>query len=277
MHGCHQHAWTKSTSCSGCYRHSIQVFTRNRYCNTALATKQGSTTLALASGHSCNRVPATDWRPDLHAHGNTGSTNHTTLADQSSHTRMLGSHYDPVPTAKACFTFPALATEGPSDPAIAYNKDSHASAHANSSSSSTVSSTIGNIHLHALAMEEHNSQVLTTARDLTTHIVTAGRLRNRAFTNSKLLIALIPLSSHQGSVVASMARTTEPRPVHEGAKSPTSGQIKHHAFTPSASRTASGPYPQSGNQGIMHTAAEGIILHVLPVTDFTCHDSACLI
>ncbi len=69
-------------------------------CHTmALATNQGSTTLALASGHSCNRVPATGWRSNPHAHGNAGSTNHKTIADQSSHVHTMGSHYDPVSTA----------------------------------------------------------------------------------------------------------------------------------------------------------------------------------
>jgi len=191
MHGCHQHAWTKSTSCSGCYCHSFQVFTWNHYHLMALATKQGSTTLALALGHSHDQVPATGWRPGLHAHRSTGSTNHRIFADQSSHIRMLGSHYNLVSTAGACFTFPALTMEGPSNPAITSNKDSQATAQANSSFNGMVLSTIGNICLHTYAMEEHNGQVPTTAQDLTTHIVTTCQLRNRVLANGKLLAALV--------------------------------------------------------------------------------------
>ncbi len=173
MHGRCQHAWTKSTSCSGCHHRSFQVLTRNR-CHSTASAKQGSATLALVSGHSCDLVPATGWTPDHHAHGNASSTHHRTIADRSSHVHTLGSHYDPVSTAGASFAFQALATEGLSDPAITSNKDSHASVHANGSSSSAVSPTVGNIHLHTLTTEKHNGQVLTTVRDLTTHVVTTG-------------------------------------------------------------------------------------------------------
>ncbi len=52
----------------------------------------------------------------------------------------------------------------------------------------------------------------------------------------------------------------------------TAGEVKHHALASSASKTTSGPYPEGRNQGIMHTSAEETSLHMLPVTDFTCHD-----
>jgi len=163
MHSCRQYARTKSTSCSGCHHHSLQVFTRNRCHLTAPVVKQGFTTLVQVLGHTCNQVSVTGWRLSFHVHGNTSSTNHMTPASQSSHVCTLGGPSNQAITARSSFTFTALAMEGPSNPAITSNKDSHASAHTNSSSSSTVSSTIGNICLHAYAMEEHNGQVLTTA------------------------------------------------------------------------------------------------------------------
>ncbi len=162
MHGCHQHARTNSTSCSGCHHRSFQVFTRNHYHFMAPA-KQGSTTLALVLGHSHDRVPAVGWTPDHHAHGNAGSTNHKTTAGQSSHIHTSGGPSDWAITARSSFTFTALAMKGRSNPAITSNKDSHALAHTNGSSSSAVPSTVGNICLHAHATEKQDGQVLPTA------------------------------------------------------------------------------------------------------------------
>jgi len=226
------------------------VFTRNRYHLTAPAIKQGSTTLALVLGHSCNQVPVVGWTPDHHVHGNPGSTNHRTTAGQSSHILISGGPSNRAIMARSSFTFTALTKKGPSNPAITSIKDSHALAHTKISSSSAVSSTIGNIYLYAYAMEKHNGQVLTTARDLTTHVVTTGRLRNQALANSILLVARILLSSHQGSVVASSARTmditsTEPRPVHEGATLPPQGK---------SSTMHSHQVPQGLLQDLIHKA-----------------------